>query len=105
MIIKKAKSETLKFLEDLSGGSLTFAKFLEAIRLGESMSQVNFSKKLRISRAHLCDIEKGRRFVSPERAAKFAKILGYSEKRFIKLSLQDQINRAGLDYDIEIKAA
>lgn len=105
MIIKKTKSETLKFLEGLSGGPLTFGKLLEAVRLGENMSQVTFAKKLRISRAHLCDIEKGRRFVSPERAAKFAKILGYSEKRFIKLSLQDQINRAGLDYDIEIKAA
>lgn len=102
---KKAKSEALKFLEDFSGGPLTFAKLLEAIRLGENISQANFAKKLRISRAHLCDVEKGRRFVSPERAAKFAKILGYSEKRFIKLSLQDQLNRAGLDYDIEIKAA
>ena|SRR3989338_3721696 len=105
MSIKKGKSGALKFLEEVSGGPLTFAKLLEAIRLGEEMSQAAFARKLHISRAHLCDIEKGRRYVTPERAAKFAKILGYSEERFIKLSLQDQLNRADLDYDVEIKAA
>jgi len=104
MTIKKGKSDALRFLEEISGGPLTFGRLLEAIRLGEEISQVTFAKKMRISRAHLCDIEKGRRYVTPERAAKFAKILGYSEERFIKLSLQDQLNRADLEYDIEVKA-
>ena len=105
MSTKGQKSDAVKYLEAMSGGPLTFARLLESIRLGEGMSQVSFAKKLHISKAHLCDIEKGRRFVSPERAAKFANILGYSKKRFIKLALQDQLCRAGLDYIVDIKAA
>jgi len=105
MSTKSKKSDAIKFLESLTDGPLTFARLLEAIRLGEEMSQVAFAKKLKISRAHLCDIEKARRYVSPERAAKFAKILKYSEERFIKLALQDQLSRAGLDYVVDIEAA
>ena len=31
----------------------------------------------------LCDIEKGRKVVSPERAARFAKFLGRSQQQFL----------------------
>ena len=86
----KPKSEAIKFLEKLIGGTPTFGDLLEAIRLGDEISLVNFAKKLQISKAHLCDIEKGRRSVSPARAAKFAKILGYSPERFVKVSIQDE---------------
>lgn len=102
---KKKKSKAVNFLEKLTGGPLTFSSLLEAIRQGEEMSQTAFAKKLSISRAHLCDIEKGRRFVSPDRAVKFARVLGYSETRFIKLALQDLLNRTGLDCIVEIRAA
>ena len=34
---------------------------------------------LGVSRSHICDIEKGRKVVSPERAAKWANVLGYSD--------------------------
>jgi transcriptional regulator with XRE-family HTH domain len=40
--------------------------------------QPELAKKLGISKSHLNDIEKGRKAVSPERAARFAKILGYA---------------------------
>ena len=69
----------LEFLEKHRGGPITFADVFESTRLGEEMSQVAFAKKLKISRSHLNDIEKGRKVVSPGRAARFAKILGYSE--------------------------
>ena len=32
---------------------------------------------LGVSRSHLCDVEKGRKVVSPERAAAWAKLLGF----------------------------
>jgi transcriptional regulator with XRE-family HTH domain len=83
----KKKSDAVKFLENLSGGALTFGTLLESIREGEEISQVAFAKKLKISKAHLCDLEKGRRLPSPSRAAKFAKILGYSPERFVKVTL------------------
>jgi transcriptional regulator with XRE-family HTH domain len=98
------KSDTLSFLEDLSGGPLTLGRLVLAIRLGEEMSQVEFAKKLGISKSHLCDIEKDRKPVSPARAAEFAKILGYSETQFIELAVQNAMKRAGLHYKVSIEA-
>ena len=104
MVIKR-KSASMKFLEDITGGPLTLGKFLQSIRLGEEMSQVEFADQLGISKSHLCDIEKGRKLVSPERAVIFAKILNYSPEQFVRLSLQDQVEKAGLKFKIKIDAA
>lgn len=92
-------------LDKISKGKMTFAKLLEAIRLGEEASLAEFSKKLGISRSHLCDIEQGRKTVSPARAAKFAKKLGYSEKHFIALALQDIVQKDGFKFVVKLEAA
>ena len=101
----REKSDAVKFLEKLTGGPLTMSKLLNAIRQGEEMSQVEFAKKLGISRSNLCDIERVRRFISSELAEKFAERLGESKEQFIRIALQDQLNRAGLKYFVNIKAA
>lgn len=101
MSIKK-KSPTMRFLEKISGRPLTLSGLLESIRLGEEMSQVAFAKTLGISPSHLCDIEKKRKFVSPERAARFAKVLGFSQKQFVRLSLQELVNEAGLHINVSV---
>ena len=100
----KKKSDAMKFLEGLAG-KLTFGGLIEAMRQAEEMSQVEFAKKLGISKQHLCDIEKRRKFVSPERAAKFARILGHSEKSFVALALQDIVNQGGLKLRVNVEAA
>ncbi len=105
MSTKNKKSDAIRFLESITGGPVTFGKLLEAIRLGEEMTQPEFAKLLRLSKSHLNDIEKGRKAVSPERAARFAKVLGYSEERFVALSLQAQIDNAGLKLKVDVKAA
>ena len=69
------------------------------------MSQAEFSKRLRISASHLCDIEKGRKVVSPERAARFAKILGRSQQQFVRPALQELVNEAGLKLKVDVAAA
>jgi plasmid maintenance system antidote protein VapI len=53
----------------------------------------------------LCDIEKGRKVVSPERAARFAKILGRSAEQFVRLSLQELVDEAGLKMKVNVDAA
>ena len=78
---------------------------LMSIRLGEELSQAEFSRQLSISRSHLCDIEKGRKSVSPARAVKWARMLGYSEEQFVRLALQDLVEQAGLDMTVHIEAA
>ena len=72
MTTKKKPSDTAKFLADLAE-ELSLANLLLAIRQGEAMSQVEFASKLKISRQYLCDIEHGRRSISPKAAAEFAK--------------------------------
>jgi len=101
----RGKSQTMRFLENIAGRPLTLGGLLESIRLSEDMSQAEFSKKLRISPSHLCDIEKGRKVVSPERAARFAKILGRSERQFVRLALQELVNEAGLKMKVDVAAA
>jgi transcriptional regulator with XRE-family HTH domain len=99
------KSDAVRFLEKLTGGPVTLGRFLEAVRVGDELTQPAFAKRLGLSRSHLNDIEKGRKAVSPERAARFAKILGYSEARLVKLALQDLVNRGGLKLHVDVKAA
>lgn len=95
--------ETMGYLESLSGGPLTLGGLLMAIREGEELTQVNFAKMLGISRQNLCHIEHDRRSVSPKMAANFASKLGYSEKQFIKLALQDALEKEGFHFQLEIK--
>ena len=106
MTIKKSKgSSAARFLEKLLGGPLTYGAALACVRGIEEASQVDFAKKLGISTAHLCDIEKGRRSVTAERAAIFAKRLGHPQAYWVKLAIQDQINRSGLKLIVEVTAA
>src|SRR6476660_3740503 len=104
MITSEAKN-TLNYLESIIGKKPTLGDFILAIRQGEEMTQVDFSKLLGISRHNLCDIEHNRRFISPKMAAQFANKLGYSEKQFVRLCLQDMLNREGLDLLVEIEHA
>jgi transcriptional regulator with XRE-family HTH domain len=105
MSTRKKKSAAMKFLEGVAGGPVTLGRLLESIRLGENMSQVEFAKLLKVSKSHLCDIEKGRKVVSPGRAARFAKTLGYSEDQFVRLALQAQVEEAGLKLKVSVEAA
>ena len=104
MITKESK-ETLNYLESLIGKKPTIGDYLLAIRQCEELSQVGFSKLLGISRQNLCDIEHNRRFISPKLAADFATKLGYSKKQFIRLCLQDLLNREGFNLLVELQNA
>jgi DNA-binding transcriptional regulator YiaG len=101
----KTKSDTIKYLERIAGRQLTLGGLIESIRLGEEMSQATFARKLGISPSHLCDIEKGRKVVGPERAARFAKMLSRSPEQFVRLSLQELVDEAGLKMRVNIDAA
>ncbi len=46
----------------------TIGEFLLTWRTSEEMTLKDFGKKIGMSVAHLCDIEKGRKGVSPEKA-------------------------------------
>jgi transcriptional regulator with XRE-family HTH domain len=99
------KSNTMRVLERLAGRPLSLGGLLQSIRLGEELSQAAFARKLAISASHLCDIEKGRKVVSPERAARFATILGRSPQQFVRLALQELVDETGLKMRVDVAAA
>ena len=103
--IRAKRHSAKRFLDDLIGDPMTFADTLRTVRECDEISQAEVARRLGISRAHVCDIEKGRKLVSPERAAKFAKALGHSPQQFVRLALQDQIHAAGLAMKVTVEAA
>jgi transcriptional regulator with XRE-family HTH domain len=105
MTTKRHKSKARNHILKLRGRKLTFGALLVSVRATDELSQSEMARRLGISRAHLCDVEKERRFVSPERAAHFAKALGYSVAQFVALSLETRLNRMGLNLKIDVKEA
>ena len=92
-------------LEKIAGGPLTLGKAIESVRKSEDLSQDARAKKLGVSKSHLCDVEKGRKIVSPERAAKWARVLGYPESVLVRLAIQAGLDAAGLKYKVVLDAA
>ena len=58
-----------------SMGPFSFAKLMRGVRTRHDYTQREMALRLHISVSHLSDIENGRKFVSVERAAEFAKRL------------------------------
>ena len=106
MSTRKSKdSSESKFIESLLGGALTFGMAVESLRMRDELTQTVFAKKLGISRQYLCDVEKGRRLVSPEQAARFAKAFGHPQNVLVQLALQDSVRESGLKLKVKVEAA
>jgi antitoxin HigA-1 len=95
----------LKALERLTGGPLTLGEFLAAIRKGEGWSLAEMGAKLGVSRTHLWEIEEGRRSVRPDRAAGFARILGYHQEQMVELALQSILDQLKLKLKVHVQRA
>jgi len=94
----------MEFFESIDG-PMTLGGMLWSLRVCDEISQTEFARRLGVSRSHLCDVEKGRKLVSPERAAAWAKVLGFPETVFVKLALQQQLDKAGVKMSVQVEAA
>lgn len=94
--------KTLIDMEKITGHKLTLGKLIWAIRECDEITQVEFAKKLEISKQHLCDIEHDRKNISPGLAATYAHKLGYSQEQFIQLALQGIADHDGLKVFVEV---
>lgn len=84
----------------------TLGTYLRSIRDSVGVTQHQFAQRLGISVQHLSNIEHGRKHVSIDRAEAWANTLGYPPATFVRLSLQDQFHRAGLNgYHLIVKTA
>ena len=98
----KSGLNALETLEAMTQKKVTLGNFLWSIRKCEEMTQAEFAILIGVSTQYLCDIENGRRIVSPKLAAEFAQKLGYSPVQFVRLAVQDQLNGQGLSYDVRL---
>jgi transcriptional regulator with XRE-family HTH domain len=86
-------------------GPLTFGSLLKAWREAEGITQVEFSKKIGLSRQNTSDLEQGRKIPSPTRASKIAKKLGLSETAMIELAIKDSLSKEGFKYEVKLQSA
>lgn len=86
-------------------GPFSFATFMLGIRTTLELSQVEMARKLRISKAALCEIEKGRTLVSPLAAIRYAKKAGFSETVALEACFQDQLRKAKVRKRVRIENA
>lgn len=90
------KSDTMKFLEGLMGGPLTFGAMVRAIRETDELTQEDVATKVGVSKQHVSDVEHGRRRVSIERAVRWADALGYPPAYFVRMVAQEEIDAVGV---------
>jgi DNA-binding XRE family transcriptional regulator len=83
-------------------GHISFGEMFHSYRISLELTQVEMSSLLGISKQDLCNIEKGRKLVSVERAVSFAKALNFPVKAFAQYALQDQLHKAGLKGEVVI---
>ncbi|OFZ29336.1 MAG: hypothetical protein A2622_07475 [Bdellovibrionales bacterium RIFCSPHIGHO2_01_FULL_40_29] len=84
-------------------GPISFGGFLRSSRTMKNLTQKEMAEYLGVSKSTLCDIEKGRQFVSIELAYKIAKKCGLSEAMAVECTVRDQIKRSGLNLYVQIK--
>ena len=88
-----------------SHGPFSFATFMLGIRTTLNLSQVEMAKKLGLSKAALCEIEKGRTLVGPQSASRYAKKAGFSEAVALEACFQDQLRKAKIRKRVRIEDA
>ncbi len=86
-------------------GRLSVGLFLKSFRQADGYSQAEFAKILDLSKANLCDLEKGRKSVSLSRASKLAKKIGVMPEILIQLAIQDMLHRDKLKYKVTLRVA
>jgi transcriptional regulator with XRE-family HTH domain len=102
---RRGSEDALQYLDKLRGGPLTLGAAIHALRTGDEETQEAFAKRLGVSVQHLSDVEKGRRRVSVERAARWAKALGHPPAVFVRLALQEELDAAGIKLKVSVEAA
>lgn len=98
MVKKKRLRYARKEMEKLANRAISLGDLLRAIRMSDGETLSKLARTLKVSLQHLSDIEQGRRTVSPERASKFAKVLGAPEEVFVHLAIQDMLDKSGLGH-------
>lgn len=102
MTTENSKFSGLKSIEKLRG-QMTFGRLLLSFRLSQNLSQLQLGKKVGLSKANICDLEKGRSMPTIARAKKIAKALCEIEAYWVEVAIQDMLKRERLNYTVKIE--
>jgi transcriptional regulator with XRE-family HTH domain len=80
----------------------SFGEFLQNIRKERGLTQPEFGKILKITRAQVAFLEMGRKAATAKNACEFAKRLGLPETTFVERVFVDQINKGNLPLKVKV---
>lgn len=107
-MITEPASDAMALLESIDG-PLTIARLLTAERQGEGYTRAEMAKMLGVSVQRLCDIEHGRRRVSPSLAYLWGTRLGHSGKVWLRAAAEEELRtemaKAGCAGRVTVKVA
>lgn len=83
---------------------ISFGDLLVCIRRDENLSREAFARRLGVSRTNLWYIERRRKAITPQQAARWACQLGYEPEQFVQLALQSLVVEAGLNFEVSLHA-
>lgn len=86
------------------GCNITFSHLMIEEREKSGLTKAAFAEKLNISAARLNNIEQGKARVLPKHAATYAHILKQSEEQFVRLALQEMLDKDNLAYNLILEA-
>jgi transcriptional regulator with XRE-family HTH domain len=86
-------------------GKLSVGEFVHTWRTTEELSLKEFGRLVGMSAANLCDIEKGRKGVSPEKAEAIARAIGVPPALLVRLAIEENLRAAGLAYTVSVQPA
>lgn len=84
-------------------GKLTIGEFIHTWRTSEEMSLKDFGQTISMSVSNLCDIEKGRKGVSPKKANQIALAIGVPPGLLVKMALDEELVEAGLKFTVKLE--
>ena len=99
MTTKKIKYGSKKLEKEF--GQPTFARVIKSYRECEDLSQTELAIMIGITCGSLCDLEKGRKIPTPERAYSIASTLGECVEVWVQSAIQDRLEK----YDIDLKVS
>lgn len=86
------------------GCTITFSRLMTELREKSGISRSAFAEKLGVSTQRLANIEQGKARVLPKHAAHYAKVLKQSEEQFVRLAIQEMIDKDGLRFNVLLES-
>jgi len=82
---------------------LTFGEQLKNLRLQQDCSLTEFARRIGISAANLCDLERGRKTPSPRRALAIAKILRIKPDGLLALTIEEILRKENVRFKVSLE--